>query len=109
MRTDQKKTPNKTIDQKIAALKRKKRKIQQEQAIILMKKLKQIFGKEYSPELVYVLTSKTWHTANDQEKEVWRSNAHPFYQRSHDKTIQTREEDPQQAPGTSTKEVSAND
>jgi hypothetical protein len=101
--------PKVTIDKQIAILKRKKLKIQQEQAVILLKKLKRIFGKEYSHELISAIASKTWQNATPQEKEIWRSHAHSFCQLSYDKAVQAGTEDHNQTPGTPTKEVSTND
>jgi hypothetical protein len=97
------------IDKQIAALKRKRLKLQKDQAIIMLKKLKRIFGKEYSSELIYAIVYTTWQNANRQEKEVWRSNAHPFRHFDHDKAIQAGTKDPKQTDWSSAKKVSPHD
>ena len=97
------------IDKQIAALKRQKRKIQKEQAVILLQKLKKIFGQAYSHELVCAIASKTWPQATSQEKAAWRSIAHSFRHLNHNKAVQAGTEDQQQTPGTSAKEVPTHD
>ena len=69
--------PTDTIDQQISTLKRKL-KLQQEQALRLLKQLHKILGQEFAPELVCAMVSVVWQRATSQEREAWRLIARPY-------------------------------
>ncbi len=59
------------IDQKILQLKKKKEKLQTQQALIFLKESQRILGEKFSPELAAHILSHVWKTSSDNQKKDW--------------------------------------
>ena len=66
------------IDEKIQLLKKKKEKIQTQQAFLFMKETQKIFKEKFSPELALTILSETWEGFSNSQKDAWLKKAHSF-------------------------------
>lgn len=66
------------IDKKIQALKKKKEKIQIQQALLFMKEAQKIFSENVSQNLALVILTETWAKASNSQKEEWQKRARSF-------------------------------
>jgi hypothetical protein len=66
------------IDKKIQALKKKKEKIQIQQALLFMKETQKIFSENMSQNLALVILTETWAKASNSQKEEWQKRARSF-------------------------------
>lgn len=66
------------IDEKIQQLKKKKERIQTQQALMVMKEAQHIFTNDFAPSLVLTILSDTWGKASERQKEEWRKRATSF-------------------------------
>ena len=66
------------IDKKIQALKKKKEKIQIQQALLFMKEAQKIFSENMSQNLALVILTETWAKASNSQKEEWQKRARFF-------------------------------
>lgn len=71
-----------TLGKRIEKLKQKKLRLEHMQARILVKELKGLVGKHYSPELTLTIFKEIWQNASDQQKEVWHRQAE-FFRSNH--------------------------
>ena len=67
-----------SIDKKIQALKKKKEKIQIQQALLFMKEAQKIFSENMSQNLALVILTETWAKASKSQKEEWQKRARSF-------------------------------
>lgn len=66
------------IDKKIQALKKKKEKIQIQQALLFMKETQKIFSENMSQNLALVILTEIWAKASNSQKEEWQKRARSF-------------------------------
>lgn len=67
-----------TIDEKIARLKKRREKVQTQQAIFFMREVQKIFQNSFSPEMVLSILSEIWSTASENQKQNWKKRRHSF-------------------------------
>ena len=67
-----------SIDKKIQALKKKKEKIQIQQALLFMKEAQKILSENMSQNLALVILTEAWAKASNSQKEEWRKRARSF-------------------------------
>jgi hypothetical protein len=65
------------IDQKIERLKKKKTKIQLQQAVHFIKEVEKIFQEGFTQDLALAVLSE-WTTASDTKKKEWASKSYSF-------------------------------
>lgn len=73
------------IDEKIQQLKKKKEKIQTQQALLFVKEAQKIFKEEFSPDMALTILATTWSKASKTQKEEWQKQAYSFRQLSFQK------------------------
>ena len=66
------------IDEKIQALKKKKERIQTQQALFFIKEAQKILKDEFSPQVALLILSETWTQATKTQKEEWRKRGPSF-------------------------------
>jgi hypothetical protein len=66
------------IDKKIQTLKKKKEKIQIQQALLFMKEAQKIFSENMSQKLALVILTETWAKASNSQKKEWQKRACSF-------------------------------
>lgn len=66
------------IDEKIQALKKKKERIQTQQALLFMKETQKIFKEDVLPNLALLILTETWDKASHSQKEEWQKRARSF-------------------------------
>lgn len=66
------------IDEKIQLLKKKKEKIQNQQALLFMKEAQKIFKEEFSPSMALKLLKDHWNGASKTQKAEWKKRAELF-------------------------------
>lgn len=66
------------IDNKIQNLKQKKQRIQNQQAILLMREAQKILKEDFTNELVLHILQDAWHTASKTQKTEWATRANSF-------------------------------
>jgi len=66
------------IDEKIHRLKKKKEKMQTQQAICFMREAQKIFEDGFSAEMALGILSETWSTASETQKQNWRRRPDSF-------------------------------
>lgn len=67
------------IDEKIQALKKKKERIQTQQALLFMKEAQKIFKEDVLPNLALLILTETWAKASHSQKEEWQKQARSFH------------------------------
>lgn len=75
-----------TIDEQINRLKKKKERVQTQQAITFMREAQKIFQTDFSPDVALSILSETWGAASETQKQNWRKldpanrwgRGHPF-------------------------------
>ncbi len=65
------------IDNKIEQLKKKKQRIQMQQAILFRNEAEKIFQDGFSPDLALTVLAD-WKTASDHKKKEWTVRSHSF-------------------------------
>ena len=60
------------IDEKIQSLKKKKERIQTQQALLFMKEAQKILHEDFSPDMALALLSETWKETNENQKSEMR-------------------------------------
>jgi hypothetical protein len=65
------------IDNRIEQLKKRKAKIQTQQAVLFTKEAEKIFAEGFSPDIALAVLSD-WTTASDHKKKEWTARAHSF-------------------------------
>jgi hypothetical protein len=66
------------IDEKIQALKKKKERIQTQQALLFAKEAQKILKDAFSPQVALLILSETWAQASKTQKEEWRKRGSSF-------------------------------
>ena len=67
-----------TIDEQINRLKKKKERVQIQQAIIFMREAQKIFQTEFSPNIALSILSETWGTASEKQQAEWKKRGATF-------------------------------
>lgn len=67
-----------TIDEKILQLKKRREKVQTQQAIFFMREAQKIFQDGFMPDIALSILSETWGTASESQKQNWRKRANTF-------------------------------
>ena len=65
------------IDEKIERLKKKRLKLQNQQAVLFTKEAEKIFEEGFSPDIALAVLSE-WTTASDTKKKEWIARSHSF-------------------------------
>lgn len=88
-----------TIDEQINRLKKKKERVQTQQAIIFMREAQKIFQTDFSPNVALSILSETWGTATEKQQMEWKKRGAIFrpssVQSSHKKPQPTEPESQQ--------------
>src|SRR3990167_4800272 len=66
------------IDEKIQALKKKKERIQTQQALFFLKETQKILKDAFFPQIALLILSETWAQASKAQKEEWRKRGPSF-------------------------------
>jgi hypothetical protein len=66
------------IDEKIQRLKKKKERIQTQQALLFVKEVQRIFKDNFTPDVALTILSDAWGKASETQKGEWRKRAHSF-------------------------------
>lgn len=66
------------LDEKIQRLRKKKERIQTQQAVLFIKEAQQIFEEDFSPGIALLILSETWKGASEIQKEQWKKRGHSF-------------------------------
>jgi hypothetical protein len=66
------------IDEKIYLLKKKKERIQVQQALAYMKESQKLLKEEFSPLLALTILTETWTAAPETKKETWKKRSQTF-------------------------------
>ena len=67
-----------TIDEQINRLKKKKERVQTQQAIVFMRETQKIFQTDFSPDVALSILSETWKTATEKQQMEWKKRARDF-------------------------------
>lgn len=67
-----------TIENKILELKKKKERLQTQQALLLMKEAQKILKEEFSPNLSITILKDSWTTASKAQKAEWKTRERSF-------------------------------
>ena len=89
-----------SIDEKILRLKKRREKVQTQQAISFMREAQKIFQDGFSPNMALGILSETWTAASEIQKQNWRKRGRDFRPASlqnNQKKTQTIESEPQQS------------
>ena len=87
------------LEEKIQRLKKKKEKIQTQQALFFIKEAQKIFNEDFSPDLALIILSETWGKASQAKKEEWRKHNnffHPLSLQNNGKKTEPSESTPRQ-------------
>lgn len=78
------------LDEKIQQLKKKKERIQTQQATLFMREAQKVFEADFTPSLALLILSETWKEASGVQKTQWKKRGSSFqldsFQRSQQKT-----------------------
>lgn len=66
------------IDEKINELKKKKERIQTQQALFFIKEAQKILKDEFFPQIALLILSEAWAQASKTQKEEWRKRVPSF-------------------------------
>lgn len=66
------------LDEKIHLLKRKREKVQAQQALSFMKETQKIFKEEFSAGLALTVLTESWGSAPETKKESWKKRSQIF-------------------------------
>ncbi|MBA3814515.1 MAG: hypothetical protein H0X26_08555 [Alphaproteobacteria bacterium] len=66
------------IDKKIHHLKKRREKVQTQQAINFMREVQKIFPDGFTPDIALSILSETWGTASQSQKQNWRKRGNTF-------------------------------
>jgi hypothetical protein len=66
------------LDEKIHLLKRKREKVQAQQALSFMKETQKIFKEEFSAGLALTILTESWGSAPETKKESWKKRSQTF-------------------------------
>ena len=67
-----------TIDEQINRLKKKKERVQTQQAIVFMREAQKIFQTDFSPDVALSILSETWGTASEKQQAEWKKRSCDF-------------------------------
>ena len=67
-----------TIDEQINRLKKKKERVQTQQAISFMREAQKIFQTDFNPGIALSILSETWVTATEKQQTEWKKRARDF-------------------------------
>jgi hypothetical protein len=67
-----------TIDEKIQRLKKRREKVQTQQAIFFMREVQKIFEDGFSAEMALGILSETWETASEKQQAEWKKRGATF-------------------------------
>lgn len=67
-----------TIDEQINRLKKKKERVQTQQAIAFMREAQKIFQTDFSPDVALSILSETWGTATEKQQAEWKKRVTTF-------------------------------
>lgn len=67
-----------TIDEQINRLKKKKERVQTQQAITFMREAQKIFQTDFSPDVALSILSETWGTASEKQQAEWKKRGCDF-------------------------------
>lgn len=67
-----------TIDEQINRLKKKKERVQTQQAIAFMREAQKIFQTDFSSDIALIILSETWGTASEKQQADWKKRARDF-------------------------------
>lgn len=67
-----------TIDEKINRLKKKREKVQLQQALLFMREVQKIFQDGFTPDVALSILSETWDAASESQKQNWRKRSNTF-------------------------------
>lgn len=67
-----------TIDEQINRLKKKKERVQTQQAITFMREAQKIFQTDFSPDVALSILSETWRTTTEKQQAEWKKRACDF-------------------------------
>jgi hypothetical protein len=67
-----------SIDEKINRLKKKKERVQTQQAIAFMWEAQKIFQTDFSSDIVLSILSETWGMASEKQQAEWKKRARDF-------------------------------
>lgn len=86
-----------TIDEQINRLKKKKERVQTQQAIAFMREAQKIFQTDFSPDIALSILSETWGTASEKQQAEWKKREATFRPSS----VQSSSKKPQPTEPTS--------
>ena len=66
------------IDEKIQRLKKRREKVQTQQAISFMREAQKIFQDVFSPDMALGILSEAWGAASETQKQNWRKRGRDF-------------------------------
>ena len=66
------------IDEKIHQLRKRREKVQTQQAIQFMREVQKIFQDGFSADMALGILSETWSTASETQKQNWRKRSNSF-------------------------------
>ena len=66
------------IDEKIHKLKKRREKVQTQQAILFMREVQKILQDEFSPDLALEILVEAWTAATEAQKQKWRKKLDTF-------------------------------
>ena len=66
------------VDEKILRLKKRREKVQTQQAISFMREAQKIFQDGFSPGIALGILSETWTTASETQKMEWKKRGPDF-------------------------------
>jgi hypothetical protein len=66
------------LDEKIHQLRKKKEKVQAQQALSFMKETQKIFKEEFSAGLALTILTESWGSAPETKKESWKKRSLAF-------------------------------
>ncbi len=67
-----------TIDEQINRLKKRREKVQTQQAIAFMREAQKIFQADFSPHVALTILSETWGSASEKQQAEWTKRGAPF-------------------------------
>jgi hypothetical protein len=70
------------IDEKISRLKKRREKVQTQQAIFFMREVQRIFQTNFSPDVALSILAETWTTATEKQQTEWKKRAGTFHHSS---------------------------
>lgn len=85
-----------TIDEQINRLKKKKERVQTQQAIVFMREAQKIFQTDFNPDIALSILSEAWGAASEKQQAEWKKRARDFRPFS----VQSSHKKPQPAEST---------